>query len=154
VWDGRDRSVLSEPEIEDYYIGRLGSAIYHKSHQAKARVFSLRGGDGVHHPSLAPHWYRNGEAASVAMAVNFCMRDCDARARVYQVNGLLRRLKMTPTPPGESPWRDRAKQRALGLVDARTPRTKNELIRSGVQRLIAPTRHVRDLIKRKHAGGS
>jgi hypothetical protein len=141
IFDPNDRSVLAEQEIERYYVGDLGAATYREEIQKKASVYRLTPGTGVHLPVRAPHWVRNGAGHSVSLSINFCLRSADRQARIYQVNSYLRRLGVTPAPPGTSRVRDAAKALAMGTVGAsRKPRTKYELLRAGVMRLELPAR--------------
>ncbi len=78
LWDQKDRSVLSELEIEEYYMGDIGSANYSEKKLDKATVYKMNAGTGVHHPSLAPHAYQK-------------------RA------GLLRRVRNSPLQKGHRP---------------------------------------------------
>jgi len=148
IWDREDRSVLTDPELESYYYGNLSAANYQECNQAKARIYSMGAGTGVHHPCLAPHAFKNGATYSIALGVHFCLREWDHQARVYQLNHCLRQLHLHPTPPGRSAWRDRAKVQALGWISKRNPQTKSELIRSGIKRLTLPIRAVSELKKR------
>lgn len=148
IWDREDRSVLTEPEIEDYYAGNLSAAKYKEANQKKANVYDMVAGTGVHHPVLAPHAFKNGSEYSVALGVHFCLKDWDQRARVYQINACLRRLRLRPTPPGNSEWKDRTKISALGLISKRNPKTKYELLRSGFTRLTFPVSLLPGLKKR------
>ena len=145
IWDADDRGVLTDREIENYYLGDLGAADYREENQAKAHVFAMEPGTGVHHPVRAPHWFQNEDACSVALGVHFCLRDYDRQARVYQINRCLRGLGMRPTPPGVSGWRDRAKIGTVGLFSSRRPETKNDLIRSGIRRITLPLQVARGL---------
>lgn len=138
VFDQTDRSVLTEEEIERFYIGDEGAACYRESSQAKANVYDLLAGDGVHHPGLAPHWVKNGSEISVALSVAFCLRSLDRLAGVYQANHYLRRLGRRPAPLGQSPWIDALKIHAFGALSAREPRNYRETIYSAVDRLHAP----------------
>jgi hypothetical protein len=138
LFDPFDRSVLTELELEHYYIGDREFTYYKPDKQETANVYQLVPGVGVHHPSTAPHWVKNGEQVSVSLSVNFCMRSLDRSARVYQANHYLRKFGLNPTPPGQSDWQDQAKIAALGLLSKRHPKTKNDVIRSGVDRLKAP----------------
>lgn len=137
LFDARDRSILTEKEIESYYIGNLESANYTEEKQTKASVYHLMPGKAVHHPSLAPHWVKNGDNVSVSFSINFCMRSLDLQARIYQVNHYLRKLGLEPTPPGKSVVKDRAKMFAIGLLSQSQPKSKFELLRSGVKKLKA-----------------
>ncbi|MBC8645669.1 MAG: cupin-like domain-containing protein [Thermoanaerobaculia bacterium] len=137
LFDPSDRSILTEEEIERYYIGEMSAAVYREEVQKKAHVFRLKPGVGVHHPVRAPHWVQNGEDYSVSLSVLFFLRDFDLQARVYQVNHYLRKLHLSPTPPGQSALRDAMKILPLGNLGHK-PRTKSEVIRFGYKKFIAP----------------
>lgn len=150
VFSPSDRQILSESEIESYYQGNLDAADYKAENQRKAHVFHLTPGKGVHHPVLAPHCYKNGTHYSVALGIHFCLRPYDLVSRVYQVNYFLRKLGLTPTPPGHSVLLDRFKIFLIGLFSKRNPVTKFELIRSGLQRIhifLKPVRLFTRLVK-------
>jgi hypothetical protein len=140
IWDREDRSVLTDLELESYYCGNLSAANYKESNQSKASIYSMVAGTGVHHPVLAPHAFKNGSTYSIALGVHYCLRDWDRRARIYQFNHCLRQFRLNPVPPGRSSWRDQAKIRTLGLISSRNPKTKYDLIRSGIKRLTFPFR--------------
>jgi len=135
LFDARDRSILKEAEIENYYLGEFKAAQYQAENQSKSSVYQLTPGTGVHHPSLAPHWYQNGEQHSVALGIHFCLRDQDRQGQVYQFNYLLRQWGFSPTPPGKSRIKDRLKSLALEIISTRNPKSKNEFLRSGVMRI-------------------
>ncbi|MDQ3255226.1 MAG: cupin-like domain-containing protein [Acidobacteriota bacterium] len=148
VFDPDDRSVLTEEEIERYYVGDLSGAVYREENQCKARVYQLTPGMGVHHPIRAPHWVKNGDSYSVSFSVNFFMRAYDRQARVYQCNHYLRKLGIRPTAPGKSSLRDRLKIYTMNKLDNRHPENKSELLRSGVERLTSPALLVRQIMDR------
>ena len=135
LFNQSDRSVLSEEEIEKFYVGDLNVANYREDNQSKAKVYHLQPGKGLHHPILAPHWAKNSNNVSVALSILFYLRPYDLKARIYQVNSYLRRLGLEPTPPGKSTLKDRLKIFALGLLSDRRPKSKFMILRSGVLRL-------------------
>jgi hypothetical protein len=147
LFDHRDRSVLTEQELENFYIGDLGAANYKEENQHRARVYPLVPGTGVHHPVCAPHWYKNGSRYSVAMGVHFGLRSFDLGARVYQVNHYLRKLGLNPTPPGKVPRLDRLKIQTLGLFSKRKPASKDEALRSGINRLTSLVKPIATPVK-------
>jgi hypothetical protein len=73
LFDQKDRSILTEQEIEHYFIGDLQAATYKEENQKKASIYHLTPGIGVHHPPKAPHWVKNGSQYSVSLSINFCM---------------------------------------------------------------------------------
>jgi hypothetical protein len=134
LFDPFDRSILTEQEIEEYFAFNLEAATYQEENQSKAYVFPLIPGKVVHHPSLAPHWVRNGNNVSVSLSINFCMRSVDLNARVYQVNHFLRKLGINPTPCGRSLIKDQAKIAAMSIFAKRNPKIKDDVVFSGVLR--------------------
>ena len=140
VCDPGDRTVLFEEEIENYYAGDLSAAGFKPVSQEKAYVFPLSPGAGVHIPSKGPHWVRNNDQYSVSFSINFCIRETDVKARIYQCNHYLRKLDFVPTPPGQSAFKDRLKVMALGRVGKTNAANKNELLRQNVKRLEGASR--------------
>lgn len=138
IWDREDRSVLPLQEVENYYAGKVGAANYRQEIESKASVYTMTGGTGVHHPVLAPHTFKNGSTYSIALGVHFCLREWDLQGRVHQVNACLRRLRMQPTPPRVSAWRDGLKSGLIGMLSERHPKTKGDMLRSGFRRLTLP----------------
>jgi hypothetical protein len=150
-----ENSVLSDQELEEFYVGNLSAANYKEEYQSKAYVFPLTSGKGVHHPIRAPHWYKNGNSHSVALGIHFGMRSFDLPARVYQVNYYLRKLGLNPTPPGKSALLDSIKIHTIGLFSKRKPETKIEVLRSGIDRIsslvtwiAAPIKFGKKMLKR------
>ena len=148
VFDPNDRSVLSDQEIEQFYMGNVGAATYREEIQAKANIYHLTAGKGVHQPTLAPHWVQTGNQYSVALSVLFYTEASISQAYVYQANHYLRKLGLTPRSPGKSSFIDRVKSASIGLFSKRNPQTKAEIIRSGVTQINSLMNGVKSLIKR------
>ena len=138
LFDPSDREILSEDEIERYYVGDFSSAKFREPVQQKARVFELSPGLAVHQPPLAPHWVRTGSTRhSVSLSILFFLREYDAVAKVYQVNHYLRRLGLRPASPGRSALRDQVKQLVMSDLGYR-PQLKTEVLRTGLGKYKAP----------------
>jgi hypothetical protein len=136
-------------------VGDLSAARYREEHESKAFVFELAPGNGVHIPSRGPHWVRNGNRHSISFSINFCLKDIDLRARIYQVNHYLRRLNLQPSPPGRSAIKDHLKIIALGnLRRTESAANKYELLRQNVRRIDKPFRMGEKLLRRsrRHNG--
>lgn len=87
----------------------------------EARAFDLSPGDGVYVPPHAPHWVQNGGEVSVSLSITFATAAVEDRRRIHSINARLRRLGLSPAPPGRRPGADRGKaacSRALGRVRA------------------------------------
>ncbi|MBV8885322.1 MAG: cupin-like domain-containing protein [Chroococcidiopsidaceae cyanobacterium CP_BM_RX_35] len=147
LFDPSDRSILTEQEIERFYIGDMESAQYREENQSKASVYSLTPGQGVHHPGLAPHWVRNGSHVSIALSIGFCMKEWDAQSRIYQVNHLLRKIGLQPTPPGKSLLKDNLKIFSMGVFSKPKSRDQDEVIYSGIRRIKSSLKLIRQIGK-------
>jgi hypothetical protein len=112
VFDRNDRATLSDLELEDFWSGDLNAAKYRQERQDRARAFDLRPGKVVHIPVTSPHWVVNGPEISVSVSMNFVFRD-NTVPDVYRWNHVLRRIGLSPRPPGRSPVRDMAKHLAV-----------------------------------------
>jgi hypothetical protein len=142
LFDAADRRVLSEQEIERYYVGNIHAADYRSDLQPAARLYRLTPGVGVHNPPLAPHWVRNGADVSVSLSLNFSLRRLESRARVYQVNHYLRRLGLQPLPPERSALIDWLKSEPVKAITGAGPGSLEELLQSGPRRIAARLAHV------------
>jgi hypothetical protein len=83
------------------------------------RTFALAPGDGVYVPPHAPHWVKNGQSVSVSLSITFQTATNERVMRVHSMNAKLRRVGISPRPPGQSPGADRRKAacvKALGRI--------------------------------------
>jgi Cupin superfamily protein len=72
-------------------------------------AYDLQPGDGVYVPPNAPHWVQNGPGVSVSLSITFRTPVTERGAIVNIINHQLRKLHLTPTPPGEHLATDKAK---------------------------------------------
>lgn len=82
-------------------------------------LFDLHPRQAVYVPPHAPHWVKNGETASVSLSITFRTPATDQTARVSAMNARLRRLGLSPKPPGRRPAIDSVKagaSRTLGKL--------------------------------------
>ena len=140
LFDPRDRRILGDAAIERYYCGDTYAADYREQLQCAGTLYELAPNDGIHNPPLGPHWVRNGSEVSISLSVNFSLRESEGRARVYQVNRYLRWIGLKPLPPGQSAARDWMKREPFALLTLARPRSLEELVRSGPNRLLWPAR--------------
>jgi hypothetical protein len=128
VFDGSDRTLLTEEELERFHGGGHRNLVFKDEFQAKARTFGLEPGLGVHVPVTHPHWVRNGDDVSVSFSVTFRSHSSEKRAKLYQLNHERRRRGVTPSPVGASPLCDalrynvfRVRRRLARLWSKKTP---------------------------------
>jgi hypothetical protein len=145
LFDQDDRDVLSEVEIEKFYAGDPEAARYKPDLQERSTIYRLTPGAAVHHPPLAPHLVRNGERVSISVSIGFCTRTLDRRAKVYQVNSLMRRAGLRPARPGQSKFRDRVKAAGLEMASNSNAVSREDILFSGFRRVTTPFRVVKNL---------
>jgi ribosomal protein L16 Arg81 hydroxylase len=109
VFDGQDRTLLNDAQLERFHHGSHRNLEYRDEFARQGRTFVLEPGDGLHIPVTSPHWVKNGPAVSVSFSITFRSRSSNRRASVYRVNSILRANGLDPTPPGKSPFRDALK---------------------------------------------
>jgi cupin superfamily protein len=83
----------------------------------ESKTFRLNPGDGVYVPPWRPHWVQNQDAVSISLSITFRTAVSERGERVHMVNSRLRRLHLSPRPPGSSRRVDRAKEIAYVLVN-------------------------------------
>ena len=116
VFPSDDRSLVGEEDLERFYCGAHRNLVFREEFQQKAETFVLRPGDGVHVPVTAPHWVENGPEVSISFSITFRTADLEQRGMTHGVNAFLRARGLTPTPVGQSPWKDRLKYQAYRAV--------------------------------------
>ena len=114
VRGSKEITIGSHPdaEVEERSAERYYAGAHHRNIElmpANPQTFKLQPGDGVYVPIHAPHWVKSGDAVSISFSVTFYTTDSERRASVYSLNARLRRLHLSPTPPGRRPTLDRAK---------------------------------------------
>jgi mannose-6-phosphate isomerase-like protein (cupin superfamily) len=140
VFDQRDREILTERELEHFWIGDWNAGEYKMRCQDRARAFRLSPGKAVHIPVNAPHWVKNDANISISLSINFEWKD-ELIPNVYRANFFLRKLGIQPKPPGQSGLSDTLKKIviATGFVPARniarsTVRFVRRLRRAGLRK--------------------
>lgn len=114
MWDRDDRLVLPEAELEKFY-----SAFVHRNlpwrdvYQTTAWTVPLRAGQGLHFPVAVPHWVKNGPEVSVSFSITFRSPSSHGRELVYRANARLRKLGVSPRPPGGLVLLDATKRAAF-----------------------------------------
>ncbi|QDU24173.1 cupin-like domain-containing protein [Urbifossiella limnaea] len=133
LFDPADPRVLAQAEKEDFYaVGTMPA----RHDGVSGIAYDLEPGDGVHHPINAPHWVQNGSEVSVSLSLGLCLRQATRDAHVHQVNYVLRRFGFAPPLPREHAWRDGTKAAFIRLISRRTPKTFDNVLRSGAYRLV------------------
>jgi len=114
AFDEADRELLPETRLEQQYVdpSTHRNLTFEPHYQARAESFHLQPGQGVYMPVHAPHWVQNGDQVSVSFSITCRSAQSQRRARLYGLNGRLRRAGLRPVPVGASPWRDAVKDTA------------------------------------------
>jgi len=105
-YDGRERTLLSEEHLENFYADRGRNIEFKPEFDEKSWVYDLQPGQGLHFPVTYPHWVQNQDEVSISFSITFRTPDLDRRRSLYQLNGKLRNWGISPSPVGSRPLRD------------------------------------------------
>ncbi|MFV0445591.1 MAG: cupin-like domain-containing protein [Planctomycetaceae bacterium] len=108
LYDGRDRNLLSEEHLEDFYCDRGRNMKFESWYDEKAWVFNLPAGQGLHFPVTYPHWVQNSDDISISFSITFRTPDLDRRRALYQMHDSMRQRGWKPAPVGQRPLCDSA----------------------------------------------
>jgi hypothetical protein len=107
LFDRDDRELLQESSIEDRYSESMTRNLpFDDSSQHKAVEHVLLPGDGLFVPQNAPHWVKNGNKTSISFSITFRSRESERLARLYALNGQLRKMGLKPSQVMRSPTKD------------------------------------------------
>ena len=109
LFDGRDRTIVSEEELERFYGGAHRNLRLRPESESRGRDFELKPGFGLHFPVTAPHFVTNGADVSVSFSITFRTPDKETRALAHRCNGALRSYGIKPAPIGHHPFIDSVK---------------------------------------------
>jgi ribosomal protein L16 Arg81 hydroxylase len=136
MFDNEDRSLVPEEALE-IAPSKHRNQHYEDAYEARAQVFALNAGDGVHIPYTHPHWVRTGEQYCISMAMTWKTPEVVRLNKVRLMNGTLRRFGLPQSAPGVRPVADAAKvfahDAARSIFD---PLRKSETMRNALRGLI------------------
>ena len=119
LWDPNDDVVMT-PAQKDELLSYASEQRpqYHDGLEARAMLFELRPGLGVHHPFIAPHLVHTGKALSISLAVTFRTLRSDVWRDAHRMNYTLRNWGRNPRPVGKSYLLDLTKATAVRTIRA------------------------------------
>ncbi len=121
VFDQKDRSIVTEQELENFWMHDASAAKIKPGSQARAKTYYLEPGQAVHFPINAPHCVENGDDVSISVNINTELVG-QPWGSVFQANYYIRKLGLNPVPPGQSVVRDRFKHTVMvGAKSLRKP---------------------------------
>ena len=115
LFDREDRSVVRDEHFEGLLTGGHRNLDLDDEHADRGESHHLEPGDVLHVPTLAPHYVENGPSASVSFSVTFQTDESLRRQGLHRFNKVLRSMRLSPSPVGASPSRDRLKHEVLDL---------------------------------------
>ena len=151
LFDPQNRLVLTENEIERFYAGNPMAGIYREEVLELGTLFHLTPGTAVHHPPLAPHIVTNGNNVSVSASFGFAL------APEFIGGEFTRRITASAFSDlsrchlANSQFRDKLKHHALEMLVKSNPASHDELMYSGMNRLKAPFRLAKQMIRKTNS---
>ncbi|HZP19642.1 MAG TPA: cupin-like domain-containing protein [Bauldia sp.] len=117
VFDNRDRSLVSEKDLETFP-GKHRNHAYREDFEKRATVNRFEPGEGMFLPYTWPHWVRTGSDWTISMAITWKSPENVRMNRLYLANALLRKLGLPQPAPGRHPLYDRVKIAAFTAAHA------------------------------------
>lgn len=111
---------FDDPTVEALQLERVYLGGHRNLNQEpdSAHCYTLHPGDGVYVRPDAPHFVQNGPDPSVSFSITWRTPATARASRVHRTNGRMRRLRLSPAPPGRSEPRDRVKAVASSAATA------------------------------------
>lgn len=106
LYDGRDRTLLTEQNLEGFYSDKHRNLKIDEARIDEGWKFDLQPGMGLHFPVTYPHWVQNQDEVSISFSITFRTPDLDRRRSLYSINHSLREKGYSPTPVGKNNLRD------------------------------------------------
>jgi Cupin-like domain len=136
VFDNRDRSLVSEADLETYP-GKHRNLSYLENFEDRATVFRFQPGDGLFLPYTWPHWVETGDDWTISMAITWKSPRDIRMNRLYFANAVLRKAGWPQPLPGRSPILDGIKVAAFATAQAVvSPLRKGEGMRRWLRRVL------------------
>jgi hypothetical protein len=107
-----DDDGIRQRELNRYYDGEECDFA---AMQDVAEDFRIDPGVGVYLPSFVPHWVRTEAGVSVSFSIPFYTEFSERAESVNRINHRLRKLHLSPRPPGASEPVDRVKAAGFEL---------------------------------------
>ena len=136
VFDNRDRSLVSEADLETYP-GKHRNLSYLENFEDQATVFRFQPGDGLFLPYTWPHWVETGDDWTISMAITWKSPRDIRMNRLYFANALLRKAGWPQPVPGRFPMLDGMKVATVAAAEAVVnPLRKSEGTRRWLRRIL------------------
>ena len=97
---------------ESYHLGGPRELPWDDAWLADGTPFAIDPGEALYVPVMAPHFVRNGPQSSISLSITWRSEWSYAEAGARCFNGTVRKLGLSPRPPGRWPARNRAKSLA------------------------------------------
>lgn len=114
-----DPDIVAPEFFEAYFAGGPRNLPWRDEWQARAREISIRPGEAIYVPILAPHWVQTHDAVSISLSLTWRSEWSFHHADACRFNRRLRRIGLRPAPPRLFPADNRFKsygQRALARL--------------------------------------
>jgi len=136
VFDNRDRSLVSEADLETYP-GKHRNLSYLEKFEDRATVFRFQPGDGLFLPYTWPHWVETGDDWTISMAITWKSPRDIRMNRLYFANAVARKAGWPQPVPGRFPMLDAMKVAAFATAQAVVnPLRRSEGMRRWLRRIL------------------
>ena len=123
VFPAGDPFYAPDESHEAYHRGGRPELVWRDELASGGKEFALSPGEALFVPLMAPHFVRNGNEASISLSITWRSEWSFDEAHARIINGMMRKVGLSPKAPGRWPHHNRGKSlafraiRKLGLVD-------------------------------------
>lgn len=112
-----DAAYAPDEVHESYHTGCGGRELkWQDDFITKGSRFAIGPGEAVYVPVMAPHFVKNGEKSSISLSITWRSEWSFAESDARAFNHTLRRVGLTPRPPGRWPATNYAKARCWRVL--------------------------------------
>ena len=116
VFPAGDARFAPDRVHEAYHTGGGRELTWDEQFQPHGKPVSLTAGEAIYVPVMSPHYVLNGPEPSISLSITWRSEWSFAEADARACNKLLRRIGITPQPPGRWPASNRAKSFAWRVL--------------------------------------
>jgi hypothetical protein len=120
VFPAADPDIIGDPFFEQYFAGGPRNLPWRDEWAARGTPISIRPGEAIYVPILAPHWVQTHDEVSVSLSLTWRSEWSFHHADACRFNRRLRRRGLRPASPRLYPANNRLKsyaERALARVE-------------------------------------
>lgn len=117
IFPADDEELAPSQAHEAFHEGGHRNLEWHDDFATRGTPFTLPAGKAVYVPVKAPHWVKNGPAASLSLSITWRSEWVYREKYARSLNATLRRFGLNPAPPKRFPHQNHTKSLAWRTIE-------------------------------------